>query len=184
MSLGQFQALEQRRDEIELTHAADLDATRWVPVGTADDFPIDGGSTIKYGRTQIAVFNFSTRGEWYATQNMCPHRKAFVLSRGMIGDAKGTPRVACPLHKKTFSLETGKSLQDEEYSIRTFPVKVENGSVSLNLPPTEVLDQLLATEIRLQTGDIMYDRGCRLPANWSISVSVGADGLVVAASDN
>ena len=164
VSLGQFQALEQRRDEIELTHAADLDATRWVPVGTADDFPIDGGSTIKYGRTQIAVFNFSTRGEWYATQNMCPHRKAFVLSRGMIGDAKGTPRVACPLHKKTFSLETGKSLQDEEYSIRTFPVKVENGSVSLNLPPTEVLDQLLATEI-----------GCKLATSCTTEVPAAGE---------
>ncbi len=35
------------------------------------------------------------------------------------------PKVACPLHKKTFSLETGESLQGEEYRIETFPVKVE-----------------------------------------------------------
>jgi hypothetical protein len=87
---------------------------------------------------------------------MCPHRKAFVLARGMIGDASGAPKVACPLHKKTFSLESGKSLQDEEYSIRTFPVKVEQGSVYLELPPTEVLDKLLATEI-----------GCKLATSCS-----------------
>ena len=40
-------------------------------------------------RSQIAVFNFASRGEWYASQNMCPHKKAFVLSRGILGDQKG-----------------------------------------------------------------------------------------------
>ena len=111
------------------------------------DFPIDGGATIQQGKVQIAVFNFTSRGEWYASQNMCPHRKAFVLSRGMLGDAQGTPKVACPMHKKTFSLQTGDSLQGEEYSIRTFPVKVEGERVMLELPPAHLLDQLLATEI-------------------------------------
>ena len=82
-------------------------AVRWVQVGKVWDFPHDGGATIKYGKTQIAVFNFASRGEWYATQNMCPHRREFVLSRGMIGDQGGKPKVACPVHKKTFSLEIG-----------------------------------------------------------------------------
>ncbi len=64
-----------------------------------------------------------------------------------MGDHGKTPKVACPLHKKTFSLESGESLQDEAYRIRTFPVKVEQGMVFLDLPPTEVLDELLATEL-------------------------------------
>ena len=160
VSLQHFHSLEKRREEVELTHAEELEAKKWVSVGTADDFPIDGGSTIKYGKTQIAVFNFSSRGEWYATQNMCPHRKAFVLSRGMVGDASGTPKVACPLHKKTFSLEDGQSLQGEDYSISTFPVKVENGNVYLQLPPIEVLDKLLATEI-----------GCKLATSCATDVA-------------
>lgn len=71
------------------------------------------GSAIDLGRS---------RGEWFASQNMCPHRKAFVLSHGMIGDAAGTPKVACPMHKKTFSLQTGDSLQGEEYSTAANPV--------------------------------------------------------------
>ena len=83
-------------------------------------FPTDGGATIKYGKVQIAVFNFASRGEWYACQNMCPHKKAFVLSRGIIGDTNGTPKVACPLHKKTFSLDTGECLSGEEYAVRSF----------------------------------------------------------------
>ena len=166
VSIGQFKSLESRREEIETEHAEQLQENRWVQVGTESDFPLDGGSTIKYGKTQIAVFNFSSRGEWYATQNMCPHRKAFVLSRGMIGDASGTPKVACPLHKKTFSLETGKSLQNEDYNIRTFPVKVEEGRVYLELPATEVLDKLLATEI-----------GCKLATSCATDVSEVVDAV-------
>ena len=52
-----------------------------------------------------------------------------VLSRGMIGEDCGTPKIACPLHKKTFSLETGENLNGEEYSIAVFPVKIEDGFV-------------------------------------------------------
>jgi nitrite reductase (NADH) large subunit len=122
-------------------------ALRWVQVGFADDFPIDGGATIKYGKSQIAVFNFASRGQWYASQNMCPHKKAFVLSRGIIGTAGDEPKIACPLHKKTFSLESGKSLQSEEYRLKTFPVKVENGKVFVELPPAEMLDPVMATDV-------------------------------------
>ena len=100
---------------------------------------------------QIAVFNFTSRGAWYACQQMCPHKKAFVLSRGIIGDANGSPKVACPLHKKTFSLESGACLSGDDYAVQVFPVKVEGDDVYLELSPTEVLDRILATEL-----------GCRL----------------------
>ena len=82
-------------------------------MGAVADFPRDGGATIKYGDVQIAVFNFATRGEWYACQNMCPHKNSFVLSRGIIGSAGNEPKVACPLHKKSFSLQTGGCLTGE-----------------------------------------------------------------------
>ena len=121
--------------------------TAWVKVGVVDDFPVDGGSAVKYGKSQLAVFNFSSRGEWYATQNMCPHKQAFVLARGIVGDHKGTPKVACPLHKKTYSLESGACLSGEDYSIRTFPVKIEESDVYLELPPPEELDAELATDL-------------------------------------
>ena len=119
----------------------------WVKVGTVHDFPHNGGATIKYGKAQIAVFNFASRGAWYACQQMCPHKKAFVLSRGILGDANGSPKVACPLHKKTFSLESGACLSGGNYEVQVFPVQVRGDDVYLELPPTEVLDQLLATDI-------------------------------------
>jgi len=80
------------------------------------------------------VFNFASRGEWYATQNMCPHKRDMVLSRGILGDSSGQLKVACPQHKKTFSLETGKGISDPDYNVRSFPAKVENDRVLLLLP--------------------------------------------------
>jgi nitrite reductase (NADH) large subunit len=156
VSLEQFRMMDGRtlgeheRDAVE--------GQRWVAVGSVADFPQDGGATIRYGKSQIAVFNLTSRGEWYATQNMCPHKKAFVLSRGILGDAAGEPKVACPLHKKTFSLASGASLQGEEYHVRTFPVRIDGSEVHLQLPPEEMLDELLATEI-----------GCRLATSCSAS---------------
>lgn len=145
VSLDQFRMLDGRSlGEHERQDAPPL---RWVPVGYASDFPVDGGATIKYGSSQIAVFNFASRGQWYATQNMCPHKKAFVLSRGILGSAADEPKVACPLHKKTFSLDTGESLQGDEYRIRTFPVKVEGERVYVELPPPEVLNPVMSTEV-------------------------------------
>ena len=35
-----------------------------------DDVPSNGGACVKYNDEQIAIFNFTRRGEWFATQNM------------------------------------------------------------------------------------------------------------------
>ena len=144
VSLQQFCHLEQVALE---TPPPAEDQLHWVDVGEVSDFPLDGGATIKYGGVQIAVFNFTSRGEWYATQNMCPHKKAFVLGRGIIGDHQGEPKVACPLHKKTFSLNDGRSLQNEEYHIQTFPVQVDGDRVLVQLPPSETLERTIGTEV-------------------------------------
>lgn len=112
----------------------------WVRVGTRADFPRDGGAAVNYGGAQIAVFHFASRGEWYACQNACPHQNAPLLSRGILGESGGEPKVACPLHKKTFSLAGGACLSGEDYQLRVFPVKVEGDDVYLQLPPVEQLE--------------------------------------------
>lgn len=120
-------------------------AKSWVKVGTVDQFAPNVGSTILYGESQIAVFNNAKRGEWYATQNMCPHKQAFVLSQGILGDASGEAKVACPLHKKNFSLETGKEIGGGDLNILSFSVKIENNGVYVELPSEEEVDAILGT---------------------------------------
>lgn len=105
----------------------------WFLACRVDDMPANGGACVKYNDEQIALFHFTRRNEWYATQNECPHRRQMVLSRGMIGSTGETPKVACPFHKKTFSLETGECLNGDECSIKTYPVKVENGLVYIGV---------------------------------------------------
>lgn len=120
---------------------------KWIKVGRVTDFPMDGGAAIKYGKVQIAVFRFASRGEWYACQNMCPHKNAFVLSRGIIGSAGETPKVACPLHKTPFSLETGACLSGDNFTLKVFPVQVVAEDVFVELPSQQQLDALLATDL-------------------------------------
>jgi len=101
----------------------------WFKAAPISAFSEDGGACVKYKDKQIAVFNFKRRDAWYACQNVCPHKLEMVLSRGMIGDDQGVPKIACPMHKKTFSLENGENLNGDLDPIATYPVKIENGFV-------------------------------------------------------
>src|SRR4029453_500826 len=57
----------------------------------------------------------------------------------------GTPKVACPLHKKTFSLETGACLSGDDFRVSVFPVRVDGDDVYVQLPPAGDLARELAT---------------------------------------
>lgn len=105
----------------------------WLDAGATDEFPSNAGAAVSLENTQIAIFNFNSRERWYATQNLCPHNHEMVLARGLTGDDDGTPKVACPMHKRNFSLEDGHCLSEDSLKIRTFPVRIENDRVLVNL---------------------------------------------------
>lgn len=107
----------------------DISLKSWFKAGKVSDFPENSGGCIKYKTKQIAVFNFARRSKWYACQNLCPHKMEMVLSLGMIGDKDGIAKVACPMHKKNFSLEDGSNLGVDDLNIAVYPVKIENGNV-------------------------------------------------------
>lgn len=109
------------------------DGGKWFYACLAEDVPENGGVCVKYRDEQIALFHFTRRNEWYATQNECPHRQQMALSRGMIGAQGDEPKIACPFHKKTFSLKTGECLNGDECAIKTYAVKVEDGKVFIGV---------------------------------------------------
>ncbi len=106
---------------------------KWVEAAPVGAFPENGGAAVLIEGQQIAVFNFTDKEYWFATQNQCPHKGEMAISRGLTGDSQGHPKVACPFHKKTFSLQDGKCLTDEGYQLKTYPVKVENGLVFIGI---------------------------------------------------
>jgi nitrite reductase (NADH) small subunit len=127
----------QTSNEMELGQNNIVNQTKmdtWFRAARADQFPENGGACVLVNNQQIAVFNFSRRGEWYACQNLCPHKMQMVLSRGIIGSVNEEPKVACPFHKKNFSLKTGACLNSDEASITTYPVKVEDGYIYISVP--------------------------------------------------
>jgi nitrite reductase (NADH) small subunit len=104
-------------------------ASEWIKAAAVEEFPVNGGAAVLINGEQIAIFNFTNEGRWFATQNRCPHKGEMALARGITGDSEGHPKVACPFHKNTFSLEDGTCLTNEEYRLKTYPVKVEEGFV-------------------------------------------------------
>jgi nitrite reductase (NADH) small subunit len=114
-----------------------LTEQKWFLACRTGDVPGNGGVCVKYHHEQIALFHLERTGEWFATQNHCPHRQQMALSRGMIGSQNGEPKVACPFHKKTFSLATGECLNGDECAIRTYPVRVEDGKVFIGVSAYE-----------------------------------------------
>lgn len=145
--------------------------TSWQPVietsyfDGADELPNGISATIKRSDTQLAVWRI--KGKFYATQQMCPHKRSFILSDGLIGQepcekkssssassssddeapAPANPWVSCPHHKRNFDLSDGACKSDEELSIATFEAEARpDGMLYLKLPPVEELDAALGTK--------------------------------------
>lgn len=107
----------------------------WVKVCKTSDIPENGGACALLGDKQIAIFNYTITNEWFATDNLCPHKQQMAISRGMVGShgEECEPKVACPFHKKTFSLKSGECLSGDDYKINTYEIKVEGDDVYLRV---------------------------------------------------
>src|SRR5687767_14253650 len=71
----------------------------WTRVCTLDDIlPRTGVCALIRGR-QIAVVRPNDSEQLYALSNYDPFSKAFVLSRGIVGDKGGVPKITSPIYK-------------------------------------------------------------------------------------
>jgi nitrite reductase (NADH) large subunit len=120
----------------------------------ADIVPNTGVCALIDG-TQIAVFRLAgapapleelrSRGPAlggddlvYAIDNRDPHSGANVLSRGLVGDLKGELVVASPMYKQHYSLRTGRCLENPAHNIRTYPARIEQGHVCVQMAARSV----------------------------------------------
>lgn len=108
--------------------------TTWVDVCSLDAIAPNTGVCALVADKQVAIFRVGNGDELYALSNYDPFSKAFVLSRGLVGDRHGILKVASPIYKHNFSLTTGQCLDDETVKIPTFVVKVVGDRVQVAIP--------------------------------------------------
>ena len=99
----------------------------WIAIGSITDIPVRGARFVAVPEGRIAVFR-TIDDRVFALEDRCPHRSG-PLSQGIV---HGTA-VTCPLHNWVISLETGAALGADQGTVRTFPVKIEDGGVLLCL---------------------------------------------------
>jgi nitrite reductase (NADH) small subunit len=108
----------------------------WVEVCEYDAIYADTGVCALVDGRQVAIFRLSD-GTLYATSNYDPFSQANVLSRGIIGDRAGEPKVASPIYKHTFNLRTGVCYEDPDVRLDVYRVRRRRGMVEVSSAPAD-----------------------------------------------
>ena len=110
----------------------------WTRICRVDDLTPGRGAAARVAGRQVAIFRLAGDGDSatvFALSNRCPFSGAHVLSRGILGDAAGVPKVASPVYKQGFDLRTGVCLDDPDVSVPAYAVQVcDEGWVSVAVP--------------------------------------------------
>jgi nitrite reductase (NADH) small subunit len=115
------------------------DNTEWARVCALTEIVPNTGVCCLIGREQVAVFRVGEADELYAVSNFDPFSRANVLSRGIVGDRGGRPKVASPIYKQNFALDTGECFDDPSVRLLTYEVRVCNENVEVREQVTESL---------------------------------------------
>jgi nitrite reductase (NADH) small subunit len=100
----------------------------WMRICAIEEIPPLGARVVRQAEgPNIAVFRTAT-DRFFALTDRCPHRGG-PLSQGIVYGE----RVACPLHNTNVELGSGCAVAPDKGEVRTYAVKVENGTVYIDL---------------------------------------------------
>jgi nitrite reductase (NADH) small subunit len=100
-----------------------------VTLGAVDDLPVCEGRAYAVDGRQIAVFR-RRDGSLRALDAVCPHRGG-PLADGLMDDRV----VVCPLHGRTYELDSGREVAGGGAPVTTYPVRADGaGTIHLSLP--------------------------------------------------
>src|SRR5579884_3394419 len=101
---------------------------RWMSITKVENIPLHEGRAVNVDGRELAIFHLP--GRFLSIDNRCPH-KGGPLCDGIVS---GTA-VVCPLHGWRFDLDTGLAIRASlPACVATFPTRVEEGIVLVNLP--------------------------------------------------
>jgi 3-phenylpropionate/trans-cinnamate dioxygenase ferredoxin component len=102
--------------------------TTWIPACAADD--VDPEDVIGFAHDGIdyAIYR-SADNSFFVTAGHCTHERTLLCDGLVMGDV-----IECPMHNGRFDYTSGKALGAPVLvDLRTYPVKVEEGTVYLGL---------------------------------------------------
>lgn len=105
---------------------------QWTTICSLERILPNTGVCALINDRQVAIFRVGEGIDVYAIDNYDPFSKAYVLSRGIVGDRNGIPKVASPIYKQNFSLLTGECLDDLSVKLQTFSAQVIDGQVQVS----------------------------------------------------
>jgi naphthalene 1,2-dioxygenase ferredoxin component len=99
----------------------------WIDISAADKLPEDDVIGVQAEGKDLALYY--VEGQVYATDNLCTHGHARLCDGFLEGF-----EIECPLHQGKFDIRDGKPLcQPVVEAIRSYPVRIENGRVFIDL---------------------------------------------------
>jgi nitrite reductase/ring-hydroxylating ferredoxin subunit len=99
----------------------------WTPLATVSELPNDSVIEVEHDGQLYAICNAG--GKIRALSGVCPHEGG-PLGQGTV--IQGI--VVCPWHAWEFDSNSGACLVDDRMMVPTYPVKVEDTKVLVNLP--------------------------------------------------
>ena len=101
--------------------------SEWIEIGSIEDIPQLGARVINTSEGNIGIFR-TAEDEVFALRDACPHQGG-PLSQGIVHGRS----VTCPLHNWRIEFDTGKAVAPDEGCAARYPVRVEDGKVSISL---------------------------------------------------
>jgi nitrite reductase (NADH) small subunit len=108
-------------------------APEWHTVCRVDELEVAWGEAALVGGEQVALFKVSDT-EVYAAAHRDPATGSRVMARGILGSRGWHRTIASPLHKQVYDLATGECYTDPGLRLPVYPVRIEDGFVSVGLP--------------------------------------------------
>jgi nitrite reductase/ring-hydroxylating ferredoxin subunit len=108
------------------TKISESRSAEFVDAADAASLAPGQGRTLELRGRRYALFNLD--GQFYAIDDSCPHRGG-PLGAGYFEGCE----VYCPLHGWPFDVRTGQCRTVPARPVRTYPTRVENGKVWIQL---------------------------------------------------
>jgi naphthalene 1,2-dioxygenase ferredoxin component len=100
----------------------------WHRVASLSDIPDD--APLETGVESLPLALYKVGDEVFCTANLCTHAEAFLSDGYLEGH-----EIECPLHGARFDIRDGRALcQPADKDVATYPVKVDEGAVYVELP--------------------------------------------------